>query len=277
MTPEAEAQAAEAPVLTPDTGAQTDSSAAAPVVSGETNEDVETEALAMGWKPRSEFKGPDDKFVDAAEYVERGKTIMPFLRKELAGAYKKIEGLEKAVKTSIQHISKAEQRAYVKARADLDAELAHYAAAGDAANAKAVTDEIVALEKDVIAKADDPETPPEMQAWMDENPWYGTDDEMSAACDVIGRKVFNEGITGKAQIAEVDKRMRAKFPHFFAKPENPNRKLPGAVEGGGQSPRARGGKTYADLPPEAKDMCRYYEANIKGFTRDKFLKNYDWS
>jgi hypothetical protein len=247
----------------------------APGNATETGEDVETEALAMGWKPRSEFKGPDDKFVEAAEYVERGKTIMPFLRKELAGAYKKIEGLEKAVKTSIQHISKAEQRAYVKARADLDAELAHYAAAGDAANAKAVTDEIEALEKDVIAKAE-PEADgnPDFDAWRSDNPWFGKDKALTAACGAIGQEVAEEGYTGKAQIKEVDRRIREAFPEKFAKPENANRRLPGAVEAGG-APRARAGKSYSDLPPEARQMCDELVRD-KILTREQYVKTYDF-
>lgn len=237
---------------------------------------VEAEALAMGWKPESQFKGPKDKFVSAAEYVERGKTIMPFLRKELVRRDREIEGLKKAVNSSIQHISRADERAYVKAKADLEAELALYAEAGDKANVKSVTDDLIKLERERAAapKAAD-DTPPEMQAWMDENPWYGTDKAMTAACDAIGQEAFAEGYTGKAQIAEVDRRIRDAFPGKFAKPTNPNRNLPGAVEGVGAPARGRGGKTYADLPAEARQMCDELVRD-KILTREQYVKTYDF-
>lgn len=254
-----------------------DDADAAPDVSGETDDALEEEALAMGWKPLSQFKGPKDKFVSAAEYVERGKTIMPFLRKELSQAYKKIEGLEKSVTNAVKHLTAAEKRGYEKAKRDLEAELEQFAAAGDAAGVKAVTQDIVNLEKEVSAAPgkDEPELPPELQAWMDDNPWYGKDKALTAACEAIGQEVFEEGYTGKAQIKEVDRRIREAFPNKFAKPENPARKAPAAVEGGSSAPR-KSGKSYAELPAEAKQFCDELVRD-KIMTREKYVATYDWS
>lgn len=277
MSEAIEAKEAEAADLTPEAGATDGQQTAEHDASGDAEANAEAEALAMGWKPKDQYKGPDDKFVSAAEYVERGKTIMPFLRKELVRRDREIEGLKKAVATSIQHISRADQRAYAKAKADLEAELAQYAKAGDAESVKAVTDDLIALEKDALAKpaasADD--TPPEFKVWLEENPWYGKDAALSAACDAIGQQVFDEGYIGKAQIKEVDARLRAEFPHKFAKPVNPNRQAAMAVEVGGSAPR-KSGKSFADLPAEAKQMCDEFCRDIKGFTREKFLKDYQW-
>lgn len=249
----------------------------APDLSGETDE-IEQEALAMGWKPKSQFKGPEDKFVSAAEYVERGKTIMPFLRKELAGAYKKIESLEQAVSKSIEHISKADQRAYARARAELEVELEQAAANGDTEGVKAVTKDIVALEKEVTADAAKaaPTSNAEFDAWKGDNAWYGTDRALSAAFDALCKDVFEDGYTTpKAGLKEATSRLKENFPEKFAKPENPNRKAPAVVEGARlQAPRS--GKTYADLPPEAKRMCDEFVRDIRGFTREKFIKDYQW-
>jgi hypothetical protein len=257
--------------LSPDTGAPT---GAAPDVSGETDETVELEALAMGWKPESQYKGPKDKFVSAAEYVERGKTILPFLNKELSKAYKKIEGLEKAVNTAISYTSKAEQRAYAKAKADLEAELDAAAEAGNRADVRAITKDIIDLEAELAAapKAT-PQVPPDFQAWMDDNPWYGQDKALSAACNAIGEEVFEEGFTGKAQIKEVDRRLREAFPAKFAKPENPHRRQAAAVEGSG-SVRRPTGKTYADLPHDAKAMCEEMMKDLPTLTREKYAAGY---
>lgn len=264
--------------LTPETGAQEGHEQTAEHdATGDTDEAVELEALAMGWKPLSQFKGPKDKFVSAADYVERGKTIMPFLRKDLASAYKRIEGLEKAVANAVQHISKADQRAYARARAELDAELEQAAANGDAATVKAVTKDIVDLEKETISKADKPDEQagsPEFEAWKGENDWYGTDKALSAAFDALCGEVYEDGYrTPKAGLKEAMSRLKEQFPAKFAKAENPNRKAPAAVEGAGTVTR-RSGKTYADLPPEARQMCDEFVRDIKGFTREKYVKDY---
>jgi len=246
---------------------------------------AEDRAMAMGWTPQTQFKGDPDKWVDAETFVKRGEEFLPFLKannRRLEQAHDravaKIAALEKAVQTSIQHISRADQRAYAKARADLDAELEQYAAAGNVEAVKAVTKDILDLQNETTAKADDgaSTTPAEMVAWQEANPWYGTDRAMTAATRAIADDVFEEGYTGKAQLAEVDRRIRAEFPAKFAKPTNPNRRLPGAVEGVGTAPR-RSGKTYSDLPAEARAMCDSFVRDIKGFTKEKFVADYDWS
>lgn len=244
----------------------------------------EDRAMAMGWTPKTQFKGDPEKWVDAETFVKRGEEFLPFLKannrrleQALDKANTKLAGLEKAVERSIEHISRADQRAYARARAELEAELEQAASNGDAASVKAITKDIVDLEKEVSGagkpeKGADPEIPAEMQAWMDDNPWYGKDKALTAACQAIANDVFDEGYTGKAQLAEVDKRLRAEFPHKFTKPENPNRRAAASVEGPGAAVKA--GKTYADLPPEAKQMCDEFCRDIKGFTREKFVKDY---
>ncbi len=234
-------------------------------------------ARKAGWKPKEEFEGPADKWSDAPEYILLAAgELLPTLKTRLDEARTEIKGLKAAVKTSIAHMSKADERAYTKARADLEAELEQYATAGNAKAVKEVTDDIVALDREAAnrPKPDDtPDEPPEMVAWREANPWYGTDEAHSAACDAIGNAVFKDGYTGKAQIAEVDKRMREKFPGLFAKPTNPNRALPGAVEGG-TVVRRQGGKSFSDMPREHQDMCADMMKLSKSITREGYAREY---
>lgn len=215
-------------------------------------------ATKAGWKEKDQFEGDPDKWSDAPEYILLAAgELLPTLKTKLDAARGEIKDLKAAVKTSIAHMSKADERAYNRARADLEADLAHYAEAGDKANAQAVADEMVALDRDMAArpKADDaPVSPEEFTKWREDNPWYGTDTAHTAACAALAQQAFDDGYSGKAQIAEVDRRMRETFPTLFAKPENPNRRLPGTVEGGGQA-RPRGGKAFSDMPPDAQAMC----------------------
>lgn len=238
---------------------------------------LETTALTIGWSCKDQWKGDPADWLDAPEFILKAAgEVLPSMRKSLEKANDEIKGLKGAVKTAIAHMSKADERAYTKARADLEAELQQYAEAGNAKAVKEVTDDLLALERETAAKPkvdEAPEEPPEMVAWREANPWYGTDEAHSAACDAIGAKAFEEGYTGKAQIAEVDRRMREKFPALFAKAANPNRSLPGAVEGPGTI-RRQGGKSFSDMPQEHQAMCLDLMKQSKAITKENYAKEY---
>jgi hypothetical protein len=100
-------------------------------------------------------------------------------------------------------------------------------------------------------------------------PWFGTDDALTAAFNVICEAVREEGYaTPKVGLKEAERRLREEFPTKFAKPENPNRRLPGAVEGGGQQ-RRPGGKSFSDMPKENQDMCLDLMKLSKAVTKRK--------
>lgn len=246
---------------------------------------VEDRALMMGWTPKDQFKGDPDKWVDAETFVKRGEEFLPFLKannrrleQALERANAKTASLEKAVSKAIEHVSKAEAKAYERAMRDIQARLDEAAAAGDVQGVREATDELVELAAEAKAEAKPAKTPApepdaEFEAWKADNPWFGKDKALTAATVAIADDVANEGYTGKAQIKEVDRRLRDEFPHKFAKPENPNRRQPAAVEGSGSTIRPRG-KTYGDLPPEAKAMCDELCRDIKGFTREKYVREF---
>jgi cytochrome c556 len=43
----------------------------APVEQAPQRSDIETRALEMGWRPKEEFEGSEDDFIDAKEFVRR--------------------------------------------------------------------------------------------------------------------------------------------------------------------------------------------------------------
>jgi hypothetical protein len=250
--------------------------------------DHEDRALAMGWTPKGQFKGDPDKWVDAETFVKRGEEFLPFLKANnkrletaLDRANAKIASLDTAVTRSIEHISKAEQRGYERASREIQARLDEAAANGDVQGVRDATQELVDLTKEVgagqavkPAEAEARPTDPLYEAWTEANPWFGKDKAMTAAAIAIANEIeADTGMkSGKAFFAAVDQQVRATFPHKF---ENPRRATAAAVEGGSNTAR-KGGKSYADLPPEARQMCDEFVRDIKGFTREQFVKTYDW-
>src|SRR3990167_3752736 len=42
--------------------------------------EVETQARDMGWRPKEEFKGSEDKWVDAKTFIDRGEHVLPIVK-----------------------------------------------------------------------------------------------------------------------------------------------------------------------------------------------------
>lgn len=51
------------------------------------SEEIESQARALGWKPKDQWRYDDDSFLDAPKFLEKGKKIIPFLK----GANKDLE------------------------------------------------------------------------------------------------------------------------------------------------------------------------------------------
>lgn len=234
---------------------------------------AEDRALAMGWTPQSQFKGDPSKWVDAETFVKRGEEFLPFLKANNKRLEQALERTRKDLERLAEFHSKTAEREYQRALNDIQARLDEAAAAGDVQGVRDATDELVQLSKDSAPKGDArPAGAEEFEAWKGENPWFGTDRVMTAATVALADEVFAEGFTGKAQLKEVDRRLREQFPEKFAKPTNPNRQAPAAVEGA--AGRARpGGKTRADLPADARAfMDRMVKQGL--MTEAQYLKDF---
>src|SRR5574337_273561 len=83
----------------------------------EIDEALIQEARSMGWQPKEEFKGNPDNWTEPAEYVERGKRILPIitennrrLKNELLTTTKKLDRItqdhDKSLKALEAHFAK---------------------------------------------------------------------------------------------------------------------------------------------------------------------------
>jgi len=241
---------------------------------------MEDQALRMGWTPKEQFRGDPAKWVDAETFVKRGEEFLPFLKannkrmeRELEKANARMEAMDKALKNAVQHLSRADERAYKQAKADLERELETAAAAGDVEAVKAVTKDIADLEKETVKPEAKPEKAgehPALTAFKADNAWFEKDAALRGAAAGIADELIAKGMTDPDDyLPEVAKRIRAEFPHKF---ENPNRSRPAAVEGAGGA-RRPAAKTYSDMPPEARQFCDELVRD-KITTREKYVADF---
>lgn len=240
------------------------------------NEAIEQEARSMGWVPQTEFRGDESKFVDAEQFVERGKTVLPILRKhnaeleqklaQQAAETKRLSELFAASQESIQALKEFQEedtaRKIKQVKAGLLAELKQAKKDQDVDLEVQLTDELTKLNTVVeTAKpaAKPAEKPVQQQEPIDpsyvefasQNTWFGQDVRKTnlamGIANVIRSDPENDKLVGREFFAEVLRRMN--------QPEDrPASRVEGGRPSGGQG-AGSGKKGFSDLPPDAKQAC----------------------
>ena len=261
-------------------------------------DNIEAEASKMGWVPREKFRGDPEKWVDAETFLKRGEEVMPILkannerlmaevsktRAELTRTQELLKASQEAIEELKQFNTETARRIAEKSRLDLLAELKQARESGDVEAQAALEDQLEEV-KEVIKKSKQlgeskPPEPSEEQrrqaaeaaAWIRENaPWFGQDrrktalllaitDELRASGRQNGYDLYNDAL------AELNK--------MYADRPSADR-----VEGSRSAAPKQGGKSYEDLPPEAKEACDRQGRRLVGEGRafktvDEWRKHY---
>lgn len=252
------------------------------------NELIE-KATRQGWKPKEEWEGDPERWTDAETFIKRGEEILPIVRannkkleEELSQLKQAREEDKKVFEEFKEFQEEARKRAEREYKQELEAIKARKADAvetGDkAAFTQAEADEDRLREERQQRKPpeqpDQPKEHPDFQPWLKDNSWYNDSRVARALANDIALELGQSTtLQGKDFFDAVAKQVKLEMPDLF---ENPNRKKAPAVEGaGGGKPRPKG-KTYSDLPPEAKKACDDFVR--KGFlTKEQYVADYDWS
>ncbi len=242
------------------------------------------EATRLGWVPKEQFKGDPGKWIEADKFLERGKELLPFLRKnneslsrsqqEMYAELQKLRGELAATKQdmgTMQELHNEQLRERVaQARSDLLAQLKVAKREGDTDLEVDLTDKLTQLtdagkeldKKESEGKQEETQLPPNpsFQAWQAKNSaWFGIDPAKTNQAVAVGHwvKSENPNLLGEAFYAEVDKRMAQM--QAGATGEDTSPRQPGkAAASRGTTGRSDAGRTYADLPSEAKSQCDRY-------------------
>jgi hypothetical protein len=239
--------------------------------------EIEQLAAEEGWSPEDKWRGDPEKWVNARTFIRQGRTI---LRSTLQRQDGELSEMKTTMGEFRDHYRNVEQRAHDRAMAELKTEQRAAVEEGDTAAYDDAAKKIDELGKEVPEPAkkptgkEGPDEDPNFKPFSADNPWYGDDIEMTAYAEsiatVVGRK--HEGPAFYDKIAE---EVRAKFPDKF---QNAARRKPSRVEGSGAGTMRRGngaGKTFADLPADAKTACtRFVKQGL--MTREEYVADYEW-
>lgn len=270
---------------------------------------VEERARRLGWVPKEEFKGDQKRHMSAQEYIDRGEQLLPIMiqrnrtlddqlgqaTKDLRDTKSKLDEALAGFSELREFASKAEERAYKRARKELEEKRDAAVAAADVpAHAQAIK-EIEELDASVTPapatkpKAEEPGAKPAAEKtdgapqlskavtdFVAANPWFNRDRVLNAAAidtlDAVNAETPDMPEADK--YAEVARRVKAEFPERFG---NPRRAAPAAVRT--PSPPAdskKKGRTFDDLPKDAKAAWERFNKLDPKFTKEDYVKHYDW-
>lgn len=282
---------------------------------------LETRATQMGWLPQEQFRGNPDNWVPAETFVRMAEESLPHAKgtikmmerrmaqqaEVLKEQTDRIAAMQQDMQEFVQVSRGAEQRAYEKAKKELMAQQRRAKDEGDMPAFVEATEKLdgliaehpVTTGKEIKVGATDakPKSPDdEYREWMAaeptayddwkaENTWFEEDPDMFAYAQQMDQFLQTKHgfkLARSKRLEELTKLVKKRFPDRFG---NPARATGSPVEGDtGGTPSGGGGKTYTDLPPDAKKQCDKWtgsdgkgeKGTISGLTRADYLASYKW-
>jgi ElaB/YqjD/DUF883 family membrane-anchored ribosome-binding protein len=253
--------------------------------------EAETEARKMGWVGKDEFKGNPDNWRPAEEFLDRGKRILPIvlkdnerLQRNLERVKDELKELRDSTKQLVEFHTEAAKREYERGRREIEAKIEAATANADTATVRQEMQNLDALTKQNTPKKVEPAQPqtiqidPEIQDWISKESWFNRDRALNGYAidqfELVQRE--KPGLTTAEVLAETKRRTVSKFPEKFG--INPEREGAAAVAtpNGGGAPVRRNAKSYENLPADAKHACDKFVKTIPGYTKEKYVADYDW-
>ena len=253
------------------------------------NPEVEERAKIYGWVPKEEFRGDPERWTPADQYVQRADEMLPIARsmnKKLADdvrrANDEIARLTDVVKRVAETHAKVAKTGHEERLKQINRDQEQALADVDVARFRelaAERDSLVAPE--VVSMEDIQPVNPNSAAveqWKADNDWYNTDVELGSYADMAGDFIAKRhgNLPPEQFFEKVTAEVKKKFPNHPAFGNVNRRAAPpsdSASIGGGDLGGGTGGKTYADLPKEAKEVC---DRDVKSghTTKEKWAKEY---
>jgi hypothetical protein len=231
---------------------------------------IEEKAIQMGWRPKEQFEGDEEEFIDAKEFVRRQP-----LFDRIESQNKQLKNVTKALEALKGHYTRVEEAAVQKAINQLKAQRKSALADGDGDSFELIDDEIKKAETQLQQIEQVKNNPiveetvvhPEWQAFQSRNPWYTNTGYMRKFADEIGADLASKGIPPVEVLKQVEQAVRKEFPNKFV---NPNKeKAPDVEENkGGPKPMGKSSDSFMN-EQERKVMNDLVRSGL--LTKEKYI------
>jgi len=245
----------------------------------EVEEELEEMARKAGWKPKEEWDGKGE-WRDAKEFLEKGKEINSFLKKQndsLLSELRAVKDENKKVLSATERIIKMHEESKKQA---VEEALRQFERQRQEAIEEGDYEAVVDIEKEMEKvkpkeeEKKDEGPPPNFQEWVRDNSWYMNDKKMAARADRIAAEFHQTGRFGEDDpdlYALVREEMEARYPSFFS---NPNREKKAKVAASKRTP-AGGKKSFNSLTKEQKDAYFIMKDHGLEISKEKWAEKFN--
>jgi len=243
------------------------------VVPDNSSEDEVKFATLQGWTDQDNFKGDPERWKTAKQFIEDGNKHATILKERNQKLADQVSDLQSTMTQLVDDQSKQKDKAVKKAISELKVQKAEAINESDGEKVNQIDEEIDRLKEETK-----PQVQPnaEFDTWLAKNTWYNTDQELRGEANMYAKAYIDAGSfkTMPEVYKAVERKIKREFPERF---ENPNKKEPSTVtEGTHTKTSSKAGKSYSDLPQDAKAACDRFVKTIPNFTVDKYLATYEW-
>lgn len=230
---------------------------------------IEQKARELGWRPKEDFHGDEEQFIDAAEFVRR----QPLFEK-IEHMGKELKETKKVLTMLQEHHTKVKQVEYERAVKELRAEKKKALEEGDADRLIEIDDALTDIKAAELAAKNappkQPEVDPRFKQWTDRNPWYSSDKTMRRFADSLGTAYAqdNQDLSPDEVLKYVESEVKRAYPDKFT---NPKRSQPSTVEGGSPAGASSGKKLDIQLTDdERKVMNTFVRSGV--MTKEEYME-----
>lgn len=231
-------------------------------------------ATLQGWTDKDSYKGEPERWKTAKQFVEDGNKHATILKERNKRLVDQVSELQSTMTQLVEDQGKQKEKAVKKAIDELKIQKAEAINESDGEKVNQIDEEIDRLKEE--SKPEAPANNAEFNTWLAENNWYETDLELKGEANMLAKAYIDAGSfkTMQEVYKAVTRKIKREFPDRF---ENPNKKEPSAMsEGSHTKTSSKAGKSYSDLPGDAKKACDRFIKTIPNFTVEKYLETYEW-
>lgn len=239
---------------------------------------TQRKAMDEGWRPKEQFEGPEEEFIDAAEFLRRGELFnkIEHQRKEMAE-------LRKTLRVMQEHTGKVREAEFNRAIEILKKQKVDALKENEPERVVEIETQIDEVRDQLaVTKAnaqreqlkEPAAVDPRFSAWVDKNKWYAQNTELKEFADSIGIAYTKShpGIDPVEVLKYVEKRVKTAYPENFS---NPNRERASKVEAGDgtrtNTSKKSSTEDYELTAEEEKVFATLKRSDPKLWTREKYV------
>lgn len=218
-------------------------------------------ASEMGWVPKEQYRGDPEKWRPADEFIREGRNIQRSMSDELRSLRGQMETFGR-ISSQLVEDKAAERDNYWRNQHRQAVE------EGDLEGADKALGELRKLDTARTPETQGPS--PEVNSWIEKNPWYRNDPLAQARAFEICERLKHLPVA--EQLAQAERGIRKEFPeHFPAPAKTPPSVQTGQARNPNPSNRA---KAFADMPQASQQMARDMVRRNPGLTLESIASSY---